>query len=521
MSIQPSAPSSGTITPINPSPHPHASAEHDADGDPESQPLLKRGAPARTPLPVFQLCLLMVVRLAEPVASTQIFPYINDMCVQLGYAKNEDEVGFISGLIDSLFAFVQLFTVMQWGRLSDRIGRKPVLILGLFGATIATLTFGLSRHLWLTILARCLAGGLSGNGAVIQTMISEMTDDTNEARAFPLYSLMWALGSVIGPSIGGTLSRPADNFPSVFGGVAFWETYPYFLPCAISACITGVSIITSIFLKETLPSKVRDAKLPQAEQVSYGTVGPEPETEYPAPSRPTQLGILRSPAIPTVFMTAFMMMFTNQSWDIVFILYAFTSVRSGGLSMSNAQIGYCLAGAGLVGANIHLWMFPKFARRFGMSMYPWLLALLIPMFVGAPILNRLARAVGSGETRGEIVAGLTYPGVAVLLGLGRLAAMVFPLNMILVKRAAPSKLAMGSTYGMSQMVTAFARAIAPWFVSSLFAYSVESNILGGNLIWIIMSLLSVVAVLQSLKVEKVLRDAVRLRGDQTPSTIED
>ncbi|KZO92164.1 MFS general substrate transporter [Calocera viscosa TUFC12733] len=463
----------------------------------------------------------MFVRLAEPVASTQIFPYINDLCVHLGYARNEDEVGFISGLIDSLFAFVQLFTVPHWGRLSDRIGRKPVLMLGLCGCTLATLTFGLSRRLWLTILARCLAGGLSGNGAVIQTMISEMTDDTNEARAFPLYSLMWALGSIIGPTIGGTLSRPADTFPALFGGVKFWKDFPYFLPCLCSAGITGLALLTACFLQETLPNKARDATLPQAVQVSYGTLAPEPETEYPLPSRPTQLQILRTPAIPTVFLTAFMMMFTNQSWDIVFILYAFTSVRSGGLSMSNAQIGVCLAGAGFVGANIHLWLFPRMARRFGIPMYPWLLALLIPMFVGAPILNALARVAGSGETRGDVLPGLTYGGVAVLLGLGRLAAMVFPLNMILVKRAAPSKLAMGSTYGMSQMVTAFARAVSGWFVSSLFAFSVESGFLGGNLIWIVMSLLSVLAVVQSLKVDRVLKEAARLRGDQTPSAIED
>ncbi|EJT97729.1 MFS general substrate transporter [Dacryopinax primogenitus] len=503
---------SGSITPISSTP-----------ADSEGQSLLKL-APSpqqRTPLPAFQLFLLCIVRLAEPVASSQIFPYINDLCVHFGYVASEDEVGFISGLIDSLFAFVQLFTVMHWGRLSDRIGRKPVILLGLCGVTLATLTFGLSRSLWLTILARCLAGGLSGNGAVIQTMISEMTDETNEARAFPLYSLMWAVGCIVGPSIGGTLSRPADNFPSIFGGVPFWEEYPYFLPCLCSACITAVSFFTACFLKETLPSKARDTTLPQAVQVSYGTLAPEPETEYPPPSAPTQLQILRSRAIPTIFLTAFMMMFTNQSWDIVFILYAYTSVRSGGLSMSNPQIGFCLAGAGAVGASIQLWLFPRVVRKFGVPVYPWLVALVIPMFIGAPILNGFARAVGSGAGgRGDIMPGVTYAGVAILLFIGRLAAMVFPLNMILVKRSAPSKLAMGATYGMSQMVTASARAVSPWFVSSLFAFSIERNILGGNLIWLVMCCIGLVAVLQSLKVDRVLKDAARERGEQTPTSVD-
>jgi len=507
--------SSGAATPINPSLLPEPAA------DAEQQPLLKPAPRARTPLPKLQLFLLCVVRLAEPVAATQIFPYVNDMCVRMGYAKSEETVGFVSGLIDSLFAFVQLFTVMYWGRLSDRIGRKPVVMLGLCGVMLMTLTFGLSQSLWLTILSRALAGGLSGNVAVIQTMISEMTDETNEAQAFPLFSLMWAVGCIVGPSIGGILSRPADNFPSVFGGVWFWETYPYFLPCLCSACITGVSLLTALVgLKETHPSKVRHAQTPQAVQASYNTIPPEPSPDYPTPKSPTRLEILRSPAIPTVFLTAFMMMLVDESWDIVFILFAFTQVRSGGLSMSNAQIGYCLAVGGVVGASIHLFVFPRLARRFGLPMYPWLIALHIPMFLGAPVLNALARRAGSGKTRGTIVPGLTYAGVALLLGSNGFATMVFPLNMMIVKRAAPSKLAMGSTYGMCQMVMSFARAVSPWFVSSLFAWTAETQALGGQLVWAVMVVVSVLAVVQSLRVQRALKEAAKYRVEQSTSAVE-
>jgi hypothetical protein len=54
-----------------------------------------------TPLPKFQFFILCIIMLAEPVAYTQIFPYINDMCYKLGWAKSEKDVGYISGLIDS------------------------------------------------------------------------------------------------------------------------------------------------------------------------------------------------------------------------------------------------------------------------------------------------------------------------------------------------------------------------------------------------------------------------------------
>ncbi|EJT97726.1 MFS general substrate transporter [Dacryopinax primogenitus] len=489
-----SSTASGSATPTNPV-------------DAESQPLLKPARP-KTPLPKLQLFLICVVRLAEPVAGTQIFPYVNDMCVRMGYASSEETVGFVSGLIDSLFAFVQLFTVMYWGRLSDRIGRKPVVLLGLCGVAFATLVFGLSQHLWLTVLARAMGGALSGNGAVIQTMISEMTDETNEAQAFALFSLMWAVGCIVGPSIGGLLSRPAGNFPSVFGGVQFWEKYPYFLPCLCSAGITGVSILTALFfLKETHPDKARHTQLPKAVQASYSTIPPEPDTEYPIPPPPTRWEILCSPAIPTVFLTAFMMMLVDESWDIVFILFAYTQVRLGGMSMSNAQLGYCLAGAGLTGACIHLFLFPRFAQRFGVPMYPWLIGLHIPMFASAALLNALLRLAGSGQTRGDINPWLTYTGAALLLGANGFATMVFPLNMMIVRRAAPSKLAMGATYGMCQMVTSLARAVAPWFASSLFAWTVQTGALSGQMVWGVMVVLTGLAVGQALRVGGALREA--------------
>ncbi|KZO92165.1 MFS general substrate transporter [Calocera viscosa TUFC12733] len=417
-----------------------------------SSPLLPQSA--RTPLPKLQLFLICLVRLAEPVASSQIFPYINDLCVEFGYAGNEKEVGFVSGMIEAcalppllpcstfpadavmfwfrigihgqpVFALVQLLTVALWGRLSDRIGRKPVVLLGLAGVTLSTLLFGLSRRLWLTILARCLAGGLSGNSAVIQTMISELTDESNESQAFPLYSLMWTLGSVVGPSIGGTLSRPFEQFPGAFTA-PFWREHPYFLPCLASAGITGLSMFTSLFLRETLPSKPCPG--PQA---TYGTLSARAEEgaeEVAADSEPppTAWQILRSPGLPTVLPTAFLMMLTTQAWDVVFPLFAYTSVRAGGLSLSDAQLGACLACAGCVGAAVHLFLFPAMERRFGIRMYPYLLACPMGMYAIAPALNTLLRRLGGEQWERGQVSGWTFVGAGLLLLLGRVAAMVYP-----------------------------------------------------------------------------------------------
>lgn len=84
----------------------------------------------------------------------------------------------------------------------DRIGRKPVILIGLSGVAVSTLLFGLSRTFWWAVISRSMAGALSGNAAVVQSVVGEITDETNQALAFPLTGLSWSFGCIIGPMIG-------------------------------------------------------------------------------------------------------------------------------------------------------------------------------------------------------------------------------------------------------------------------------------------------------------------------------
>ena len=82
------------------------------------------------PLPVTQILLLCFARVCEPLAFFCIFPFINQMCVRNGNLQPAD-TGFYSGLIESLFSLTQMLVMIIWGRLSDRFGRKPVLVISL------------------------------------------------------------------------------------------------------------------------------------------------------------------------------------------------------------------------------------------------------------------------------------------------------------------------------------------------------------------------------------------------------
>ncbi|KAG8737783.1 hypothetical protein FRC10_007810 [Ceratobasidium sp. 414] len=245
-----------------------------------SDPELSQAQPPRTPVPKLQLLSVCVSRVAEPIAYSQIFPYVNQMVWELGVTDNPKKIGFYSGIIDSAFAFAQLFTVYTYGSLSDRIGRKPVILFGTFGVSLCAALFGLSSSFIHMVGARTLAGLLSGYVAVLHSVLGEMTDATNQAAVYPIYSLCYPIGTFIGPLIGGALAQPNKNIPHLIPTFlrSLFEKYPYLLPSGVAAAIAAISFTFALtFMKETLPSKVR-RKLTEGSGAStpsssYGTRG--------------------------------------------------------------------------------------------------------------------------------------------------------------------------------------------------------------------------------------------------------
>lgn len=152
-------------------------------------------------LPLRQLTILAICRFAEPVALTSVFPYLPEMIESFGIRT--DRVARWAGLASAAFSVCQCFTAIIWGQMSDRFGRKYLVLASLTMTMVTSIVFGLSTSLPWMIVARCLGGAGAGTVGIIRTMVAEMVPQRElQPRAFSIMPLVWTIGSIVGPSFG-------------------------------------------------------------------------------------------------------------------------------------------------------------------------------------------------------------------------------------------------------------------------------------------------------------------------------
>ena len=182
-----------------------------------------------------------------------VFPYVYYMVQSFNVTNDDRQISFYAGMVTSSFALAEFSTSMLWGKLSDKIGRKPVLILGLFGTMVSMLVFGFAPSLPIALLGRALGGFLNGNIGVIQTTLAEIvTVKEHQPQAYSILPFVWCLGSILGPALGGALAQPSKNYPSFFVPGSFLDRYPFALPNFVCAGILVIGMLIGIlFLEET------------------------------------------------------------------------------------------------------------------------------------------------------------------------------------------------------------------------------------------------------------------------------
>src|SRR5580765_3937432 len=134
------------------------------------------------------------------------------------YSRHFGAQGILIGLIIASFSAMQFIFSPIWGRLSDRYGRRPILLLSTFGAALSDVLFafssGIENHqtaLWLMILSRSLAGLFGGNITVAQAYIADISPPEQRSRRMGLIGMAFGLGFIFGPAIGGLSLKHIGN----------------------------------------------------------------------------------------------------------------------------------------------------------------------------------------------------------------------------------------------------------------------------------------------------------------------
>jgi DHA1 family tetracycline resistance protein-like MFS transporter len=314
-------------------------------------------------------------------------------------------------LLMAIYSLMQFFSAPIWGALSDRRGRKPVLLASLAGIALSYLWLAFAGSLWQLFAARALAGVMAGNIAAAQAYIADVTPPDKRAHGMGLIGAAFGLGFILGPAIGGLLGG-ANPAAARFVGPGL--------------AAAGLSLLALIFASVALPESLDAAR----------------RSRLAATRRPSRISSLaRGLADPHLRLTVillFLVTFVFAGMESVFALW---SERSFG--WGPAQNGYVFAYTGILAALVQGGLIRRLARRFG----------------EAHLVMQGAVALGLGLAAIALVHSLLPLLVAMaLLAYGQ--GVSNPSLSSLISLAAPED-EQGATLGISQAAASLARILGP------------------------------------------------------------
>lgn len=313
------------------------------------------------------------------------------------------------------YSLTQLVAAPLWGRLSDRIGRRPVLMASMATSALAYLWLGAASQLWMLFAARALAGAGAGNIAAAQAYIADITTPEHRAHGMGMIGAAFGLGFIFGPALGGFL---AGNDPA---------TANLATPAWVAAGLSLLALSGVLFLlRESLSPERRGAAAP-------GRVG-------------LILGALRRPVLSRLIVIFFLVILAFAAMESIFALWALRQ-----LDWGPEKVGYVFAYLGLVSAFMQGGLTRLLTKRYGEERL--LLSGLVVLALGLVI-------VPFSRDIPLLIGALAL--LAIGLGLVQPA-----LNSLISRRAGGGE--QGQVLGVTQSVGSLARVLGPPFAGYLFA----------------------------------------------------
>ncbi|KAI0403133.1 MFS general substrate transporter [Xylaria palmicola] len=480
-----------------------SSESDDADnGSPDSHD-------ASTPLPVKQLALLALLSLAEQTALNSISPYLPEM-VESFPGINHDQVGLYVGILASAFALAQLATNLLWGYLSDIVGRKPTMLAGTSLLCGCFVLFGLCRRYYQIVLVHVAMGMLNGNAAVVPSCLGELTDRSNQSKAFTWLPVVYSLGSITGPALGGLLVNRLAG-----------DRYPFLAPNILAAALLALSVVVlAIWFEETLEDQYNPPgwaerfpwlryflkKQKKVSERSWAwpggrdTDGAEDESETgestnllrpqsdqssnddaKSPSDPATWRQLFNRTTMVLLATSLIFQLANSSFNSLYPVFA-SGKEPTGRNLHADVIGVELSVAGIFTIFFQLFLFRPLKGRVGNvgsyrgALFGFAVTMALMPFVGY-VDSKPPFGFGSSKIWLYVELGIILV-IKNICAVGGLSSV-----MLLITNSAPSRASLGTLNGVAQTLSAAGRSVGPFLSGALFTASTHVRPRGEGLAW--------------------------------------
>ncbi|KAG9316326.1 major facilitator superfamily domain-containing protein [Chiua virens] len=354
------------------------------------------------------------------------------------------------------------------------------------------------------LFSRCITGALNGNIGVMKSMLGELTDSTNMARGFAFLPIAW---SVV-PSSAVHLHDHRTTFLDYFTS-PFWAEFPYFLPCGVTAGFAMLAFgATLLFLEETLPPRVTPEKQALSvdreagdREISYATIEQEQLYPSPLPDAPIPLSkLLNAARVLRIANYGVLAILEITLYSLQPLFYS-TAIEYGGLGFSPMQIGLWMACFGIFNGLCQALFFaslvdrlgPKTLLRIGHTCF-------IPLFILFPTINWIAGQWGNiwlvwllliVHLALTIVVDMAFSALPANVVIGKTDVATTGCILMYITAAAPNRRCLGAINGVAQTTASIARAIGPASATSLFASSIQNNIMGGYGVYLLLLLVTV------------------------------